>query len=220
MAGRNDRTMRKSVFMLMAIGLLTCFSSYAQDDAHLKKLTEGLLKVREKKASSDVLNKMVLDWSASGSPKITLMDEIKRDPDNESRGKDANKFKMNQVVTHVYNRQNTGMVSKGDYFNSTEKDVYYSAIEKTVKGNNSTVTYTLTGHVGDQEFVFVPFNAKAKYTVKVNGKSAEPVNEKGKEGVLRLKLPKVKKEDKITFSITNHSGSNESFAILNHNPQK
>lgn len=207
----------KKMTLMLAIGLLTCFGSYAQDDAHLKKITEGVLQLRKAKASNDALNKTVLDWSASGKPKITLMDDIKRDPNNEYRGNGANKFKMNQVVTHVYNRQNTGMVSKGDYFNSTEKDVYYSAIEKTIK-KGCTVSYTLIGHIGVQEFVFISFNPNTIFSAKVNGEDAKPIS--GKTGVLSMKLPKVNKEDKIVFSIINNSDSNESFVILNHNPQK
>lgn len=211
--------MRRGILLLATIGLLTSISTSAQDDVHLKKLTEGVLQLRNAKSSSDALNKAVIDWSKSGSPKITLMDEINKDPNNEFRGNGANKFKMNQVVTHVYNRQNTGMVSKGDYFNSTEKDVFYSAIEKTIK-KNCTVTYTLTRHIGVQEFVFISFNPKTEFyaNVTVNGKAVE--SQKSEKGVISLKLPKVKKEDKIVLTIANKSGSNESFVILNHNPQK
>lgn len=187
---------------------------HAQDDANLKEMTKDLLAMRKAKASNDVLNTVVLNWSASGKPKITLMDEIRRDKDNEYRGSGANRFKMNQVVTHVYSRQNTGMVSKGDYFNSTEKDVYYSAIEKTIK-KGCTATYTLVEHIGEQEFVFVAFNPNTNFTATVNGASA-----KSKDGVAVVKLPKVEKEDTITFSIKNGPSSNESFVILNHNPQK
>lgn len=190
---------------------------YAQEDENLKKMAGDLIAIRKAKASDKILNETVIKWSASGKPKITLMDEIQRDKDNEYRGNGVRKFKMNQMVTHVYRRQNTGMVSKGDYFNSTEKDVYYSAIEKTIK-KKATVTYTLTGHVGVQEFVFMSFNPKTKFYVKINGNSAQSVP--GREGMQQIKLPKVRKGDIITFSITNDSGSNESFVILNHNPQK
>lgn len=145
------------------------------------------------------------------------MDEIQRDRNNEYRGNGANKFKMNQMVTHVYGRQNTGMVSKGDYFNSTEKDVFYSAIEKSVKGK-SKVEYALTGHIGIQEFVFISYNPNTKFSASVNGKVAKLID--GQKGTLYIKLPKVKKEDKIVFSITNEFGYSESFVILNHNPQK
>ena len=142
------------------------------------------------------------------------MDDIQRDKEHEFRGSGANKFKMNQVVTHVYSRQNTGMVSKGDYFNSTEKDIYYSAIEKNVKAM-SKVEYTLAGHVGIQEFVFVAFNPGTRFTVTVNGKSA-----KSEQGIASVVLPRLRETDKILFSISNESGDNESFVILNHNPQK
>lgn len=199
------------------MGLLMSAGCFAQEDVYLKKLTDDLIQLRKVKASNDALNKTVLEWSASGNPKITLMDEIRRDENNEYRGSGTNKFKMNQVITHVYRRQNTGMTSKGDYFNSTEKDIFYSAIEKNVK-KKSTVSYTLTGHVGEQEFVFVSYNANTFFSVKVNDTSAQPVS--GKKAVLYLKLPRVKKEDKIVFSITNNSNSNESFVIMNHNPQK
>ncbi len=186
----------------------------AQEDAFLKQLTGDLMAMRKAKSSGEALNKAVLEWSASGKPKMTLMDELQRDPEHEFRGSGANKFKMNQVVTYVYSRQNTGMVTKGDYFSSTEKDICYSAIEKSIKGN-SAVEYTLTGHQGPQEFVFLSFSPKTQFTAKVNGKSAKAVN-----GVVALSLPRVGKADKIVFSIVNESGSNESFVILNHNPQK
>jgi len=216
MARRNDRSMRK-VLMLVGWGIIIATTCYAQEDANLKKMADDLLAVRKANASNNALNKIVLDWSASGKPKITLMDEIQRDNKNEYKGSGTNKFKINQVVTHVYSRQNTGMVSKGDYFNSTENDIYYSAIEKTIK-KGCTATYTLTGHAGKQEFVFMAYNPKTKFSAKVNGDSALSVP--GKTGMLWIKLPKVNKEDKITFSITNESSSNESFVILNHNPQK
>lgn len=190
---------------------------YAQENENLKKMAGDLIDIRKAKASDKILNETVIKWSASGKPKITLMDEIQRDKNNEYRGNGANKFKLNQMVTHVYGRQNTGMVSKGDYFNSTEKDVFYSAIEKSVKGK-SKVEYTLTGHIGIQEFLFMSYNPNTEFSASVNGKPAKPID--GQKGTLYIKLPKVKKEDKIVFSITNESGYSESFVILNHNPQK
>jgi len=207
----------KKILFVTAIGLLTSLGCYAQEDAHLRRLTESLLQLRQAKASKDAFNKTILDWSSSGCPKVTLMDEIKRDEKNESRGNGVNKFKMNQVVTHVYHRQNAGLVSKGDFFNSTEKDVYYSAIEKTIK-KGCTATYTLTGHIGEQEFVFMSYNPKTKFSAKVNGKQTEAIP--GITGMLWIKLPRVRRNDIITFSITNKSESNESFVILNYNPQR
>lgn len=209
--------MKKCVILTMAFGLLFFLQGYAQEDSHLKRLTDGLLQLRKSKSSKDVLNKLVLYWSVADCPKITLMDNIKRDPNNEFLGVGANLFRMNQLVTFVYSRQNVELVSKGDYFNSTEKDIHYSAIEKNVK-KGASVTYTLTGHEGDQEFVFVAYHPDSRYSVKVNGVAAKTVT--GKAGVQCLKVRKVKRNDSIIFSITNHSNHNESFVILNHNPQK
>lgn len=207
----------KKKLLFVFVCWVVAIASNAQEDHHLRKMTDDLITLRHANVSSDALNKTVIKWSASDCPKITLMDEIKRDQDNEYRGGGANKFKLNQVVTHVYRRQNTGMVSKGDYFNSTEKDVYYSAIEKTIK-KGCTVTYTLTGHIGVQEFVFMSYHPKTKFSATVNGIAAKPVS--GKAGILCIKLPRMKMEDKISLSISNESSSNESFVILNHNPQK
>ena len=212
MARRNDRIMRKMMSIIVAC-LMVCMIGYAQEDAHLRKMTDGLLVLRKAKASRDALNKMVLSWSATGCPKITLMDDIKYHG-NEYKEDGANKFNMNKVVTHVYNRQNPGMVSKGIYFNSTEREIYYSAIEKTIQ-NKKTVTYTISGHVGTQEFVFVSFNPNSRFSATVNG-----IQAKGQDGVLWVKIPNVQQEDNIVFSITNNSNSFESIVILNHNPQK
>ena len=199
----------------MMVALFAHLGCYAQEDAHLKKLTDDLIALRKAKASKNVLNNAVIEWSASGSPKITLMDNIGRDPDNEYRGNGANLFKMNQVVTYVYSRQNTGMVSKGDFFNSTEKDIFYSAIEKTIK-KGCIATYTLTGHIGKQEFIFMSFNPKTPFSVQVNSKEAEVLA----QGVRSVALDPVTNNDTIVISIKNESSSNESFVILNHNPQK
>lgn len=214
MARRNDRDMRKSICLMFGL-LLASLICYAQEDNHLKRMTKDLVRLRSARVSNDSLNKLVIAWSTSGSPKMTLMDDVKRDIENEYRGNNANKFKINQVVTYVYERQNTGLVSRGDYFNSNEKDIFYSAIEKTVR-KGCTVKYSLTGHAGKQEFVFVAFNPKTKFTATVNGKKAVSIG----DAVQSLSIGKVEKGEKIILSITNESKQNESFVILNHNPQK
>ena len=145
------------------------------------------------------------------------MDEIKADP-HEYRGKGANRFMMNQVVTFVYSRQNTIMVSKGDFFNSTEKGIYYSAIEKTIK-KGEMATYTISGHEGIQEFMFIPFDPKTKYSVTVNNVKAKLIN----DGISYINLGRVGKNDIISFSISldkSNVTAFESFVILNYNPQK
>ena len=206
----------KVLFCIIAIWLchVPC-QAQSIADTYLSKMTEDVKTIRKKKASKDILNKTVLNWSATGMPKITLMDEIKRDA-GEYKGKDVFKFKMNQLVYHVHDRQNTKMVSKGDYFNSNEKNVFYSAIEKTVKRGH-TVTYKITGHAGKQEFVFI--NPQSHLSATVNNVPAKSLG----DGVWAIVLDKVKASDTITMSITldaQDAAQYESFIILNHNPQK
>lgn len=215
MARRNESMMKKRFILSTVVSVLASIGSLAQSDSYLMKLTEGVVEIRKSKSSKEKLNHMVAQWSATDSPKITLMDEMNNDTEHEFRGSGTNKFQMNKVVTFVYGNQNTNMVSKGDYFNSTEKDVFYSAIEKTVK-KKQTVTYTLTGHIGIQEFVFVSYDPKTVFTATVNGEKAIPIG----EGIQYLKIGKVGENDEIVFSIKNESSSNESFVILNHNPQQ
>jgi len=195
--------------------MFTCFSSHAQVDSHLRKLAEGLFEIRKEKSSDKVLKKMATAWSSSQNPKIALMDDIKCDSQNEYQGKTVNRFKVNKLVARVYSSQNTGVYSKGEYFNSTERDIYYSAIEKTIK-KKKTVTYRLTGHIGKQEFFVVPYHADTKFVITVNGKLATV----GPDGEQYFVLPNVSKNDIMVFSITNQSNIDESFVILNHNPQK
>lgn len=204
---------KKGLYLLLA-GLLSSMGCQAQD-TYLKELVAGVKELR--KATKETRNKAVLNLSATGKPKITLMDELKKH-ENEYRGKDSNTFMMNQIVTYVYSRQNTVMVSKGDFFNSTETDIYYSVIEKKVKKGLS-VTYSITGHAGNQEFMFVPFHSNAKYEVYVSATHIEPKKGISKnDGIQYVNLGKVTKQDSITFTIK--SSANESFVILNYNPQK
>ena len=216
MARRYERNMIRIVFVY--IGLLLVSNGYAQENTYLSKLADDLKLIRQEKYSEDLLAKTVIEWSAAKCPKITLMDEIKSDYENEYRGNGANKFRVNQLVAYVYKRQNVGMVSKGDYFNSTESDIYYSAIEKTIKKGKS-VTYTLTNHIGDQEFIIMSYNPNTNYKAFVNGKKAI----QKEKGIHHISIRKVNRADIITISIVcapSNKASFESFVILNHNPQR
>lgn len=204
---------KRLTLLIMAV---CCISGYAQEDAYLKQLTKELVSIRTQKVSEAALRTAVVNWSASERPKITIMDDVGFDRAAECRGSDANSFKVNQLVTRVYKRQNMTMVSKGEYFNSTERDIHYSAIEKTIK-KGCTATYTLTGHVGRQEFVLMSFNPKSRFKATVNGREAR---ETDVPGVMTVDIGKVRREDKIVITISNLSSGNESFVILNHNPQK
>ena len=208
--------MKKKVFLLI-LGLLSGVQSFAQKDTYLMKLTDGVKSIRQAKSSKDVLQKTLVDWSMKDMPKLTLMDEINTHA-NECTGRGVNHFKMNQLITYVYERQNVIVKSKDEYFNSTEPGIYYSAIEKSIP-KGKTVTYTIKNHKGPQEFVFLAYNPKTQYTATVNGQKAEPQG----DGVQYIRLDNVNVRDEIKVSISSASsngGKYDSFVILNHNPQK
>ena len=207
--------MMKRTASILIAGFLACSGTYAQQNPYLAKLTEGLLQIRNDKSSSKALNKTVIEWSASECPKMTLMDDLKIDKENEFFGKGSNLFKANQLVTYVHSRQNVSLTSKGEFFTSTEKGVHYSAIEKSIKKGH-TASYTLEGHVGDQEFVILSYNPKTKFSVTVNDKPAKTIG----DGVQAICLPEVLLGDVIKLTIHNEGPSDDSFVILNHNPQK
>ena len=75
--------MKKGLLLLIMSGMMAANSCYAQENENLKKMAQDLIAIREAKASEKILNETVIKWSASGRPKITLMDEIQRDKNNE-----------------------------------------------------------------------------------------------------------------------------------------
>ena len=204
--------MKKYAIMLFCCCLSSGLKAQTEQMSQLMESVKTL-----RKATKAVRNSAVMELSGDGRPKLTLMDDIKRS-EGEYRGSGANRFMMNQIVAFVYDRQNTRLVTKGDFFNSQEKGVYFSAIEKTVR-RGSTVTYQLTGHRGPQEFAFIPFGRNAKYEVTVEGGRAKSCG----DGVTYVELDAVVPTDVVTFTIrlsAQHPAESESFVIINHNPQR
>lgn len=207
--------------LLLIIFLFSlCSLCEAQQDSHLRELTAQVVSLRgaNKKGRELVAEKMV-----KSSEKIVLMDEIRPD-DNEFVGRNAFLFLLNPVVANVYSHQHAMLVSKGEYYNSTEKGIHYSAIEKSVQ-LGKTVSYQITGHIGNQEYVILSFHpdSKFKVSVKLNGNMKCQSGEV--KGQWSFTLPQVKARDTMTLQISSlpskkNKASFESFAILNHNPQK
>lgn len=192
----------------------------AQQDASLRQITEQVKSLR--KGTVKAREQVVTQMTSAEHPRVTLMDELSRH-NNEYQGANAYKFRLNQVVANVYSKQRVPLTSRGDFFNSTEEGVFYSAIEKNVK-RGTTVTYTLTGHAGKQEFVFVSYNPSTTFAVKVMVGNQVKCQETATGSVAAV-VGMVKKTDRITLSVTypavgKNTAAFESFAILNHNPQK
>lgn len=211
--------MLKRLLMIISMCSL-CSLCEAQQDAHLRELTKQVISLRgaNKKSRENLAEKM------GKSPiKIVLMDEIRQDA-NEYVGKDAFLFWLNQIVANVYSQQHVMLVSKGEYYNSTEKGIYYSAIEKSVQ-SGKTVSYQITGHIGNQEYVILSFHPDSKFKVSVKLNGSMKIQSGEIKGQWSFTLPQVKVRDMMTLQITSLSPAKnknafESFAILNFNPQK
>lgn len=217
---------KKLVFTLLLAAGAVLSHAQEQGKSYLQNITEVVKELR--KSNNSVRNSAIATLSADNKPKITLMDEIRWAGDeeekaNEVKGNKGNRFKLNQVITHVYKNQNHQLETKSNMLNGNEKDIHFSAIEKSVK-RGGKVTYQIKGRKGEQDFIFVPFNKDSKYvvTMYVDGKT---VDRKEGTDVCQIHTDRLSSRQTITFSINYLSDKVnkdlvESFAILNYNPQK
>lgn len=224
---QNNIVMRKKISLTLLLAAGAMFSqAQEQGKSYLQNITEIVKELR--KSDNSVRNSAIATLSADDKPKITLMDEIRWAGDeeekaNEVKGNKGNRFKLNQVITHVYKNQNHQLETKSNMLNGNEKDIHFSAIEKSVK-KGGKVTYQIKGRYGEQDFIFVPFKKESKYvvTMYVDGKT---VDRKEGTDVCQIHINRLSSRQTITFSINYLSDKVnkdlvESFAILNYNPQK
>lgn len=218
--------MKKKLMLTMMMAVCFVFvQAQNQSDSYLQDITKVVKELR--KSNNTVRNSVVNNLSKDGKPKITLMDEVqlsgdKEEKANEVKGAKGNRFKLNQVVSRVYKKQNHQLESKGNMLNGNEMDIHYSIIEKSVK-RGGKVTYVLKGRSGDQDFVFIPFNPKTKYVIYMYTGKKEIRKEA--TDVCTIHLDDVSRKQPLQFSITYLNDKEnkdlvESFAILNYNPQR
>ena len=206
--------------MLLSVGFVL---AQAQTDSYLYEISKIVKEMR--KDNNSVRNSAISRLSAASKPKVTLMDEIKwagseEEKTNEVKGAKGNRFKLNQVITYVYKKQNHQLESKGDMLNGNETDIHYSVIEKSVK-RGYKVTYMIRGREGMQTFFIIPHNPNSKYEVYMQGQCYKA----NKDGDCHIPSFMVSRGQVITFSICYlddkaNKDLIESFAILNYNPQK
>ncbi len=215
---------KKLIFTLLSFTFFMVSPAQEQTDNYLQDIARVVKELR--KSNNSTRNSAITTLSAG--QKLTLMDEIKwagdeEEKTNEVKGAKGNRFKLNQVVAYVYKKQNHMLESKGDMLNGNEKDIHYSLIEKSIK-RGGKATYQLKGRSGDQDFVFVPYNAKSIFvvTMYVDGKK---VDRKEGPDACQIHLDGLSRRQTITFSINYlddkaNKDAIESFAILNYNQQK
>lgn len=145
--------------------------------------------------------------------KWTMMDELAIDRKGECTTKDiVDTFGLNDIGFRILKRHG-GVTNAGGRFRDGRDPRYkYSFIEITVKKGNA-VSYEISGREGEQIFAIVPFDQDAAFEATIpNGKTIM------KDGICYIQLKqRLIKEQKFTLTITNKSGKNAAFALINYN---
>lgn len=145
--------------------------------------------------------------------KWTMMDELTVDRQGECTTKDmVDMFGLNDIGFGILKRHGGVTNTAGRFRDGRDPRYKYSFIEITVKKGNS-VSYEISGREGEQLFAIVPFEQNAVFDATIpNGKVQK------KDGICYIQLKQgLKKEDKFTLTITNKSGKNAAFALINYN---
>ncbi len=143
----------------------------------------------------------------------TMMDELAIDKNGECTTRDAvDVFGLNDIGFSILKRHG-GVTNSGGRFRDGRDPRYkYSFIEITVK-QGKTVNYNISGREGAQMFAIVPFEKSAGYEASIpHGESFLD------NGVCYIRLRRgIKKKDAFKLTLTNKSGKNMAFAIINYN---
>lgn len=212
----------KRLFFIIFCSSFLSITLLAQDNIHLRQYIEVVKNLQNANKSKNVYNNAINTLSDPDMPLLTILDNIGDDKTNEYSKKDKDPFRLNSVITHAYHIQNGEETSRGNYYDSREVGIDYSMIEKSIKPK-STASYSITGHSGMQEFVFIPFDNKNSsfiVSISVNGKKFTPQTKHSPTLYQYIKIGNVNKSDIIKITINNQSKKFNSFAIINHNSKK
>ena len=144
----------------------------------------------------------------------TMMDELPLDKNGECTTKDVvDVFGLNDMGFSILKRHG-GVTNAGGRFRDGRDPRYkYSFIEITVK-QGKTVSYPISGREGEQMFAIVPFEKDAKFDATVA--HGELFTDSDGVRYIRLKQS-LRKSDSFQLTITNKSGKNMAFALINYN---
>lgn len=143
----------------------------------------------------------------------TMMDELAIDKKGECTTKDmVDMFGLNDMGFSILKRH-SGVTNAGGRFRDGRDPRYkYSFIEITVK-KKATVSYEITGREGKQLFAIVPYEKDAQFEASIpKGTSFMD------SGICYIQLKHgIKKNDSFKLTLTNKSGKNMAFALINYN---
>lgn len=198
----------------------TTLSHPAPADPFLRRYVDIVLALKLPNRTPAHYQRAVDTLSSPRFPKLALLDDIGNDP-AEFRGPAANPFRLSSVVVQAYERQQGVENSRGYYYDSRQRGIHYSMIEKCIAAK-STAHYSIRQHSGPQEIVIIPFVTNQSYQIHLFCRGQEI------KGQLALKpdtyllyaIPDVSTNDEISIVIENLSAVPLSFAILNYNARK
>lgn len=143
----------------------------------------------------------------------TMMDELALDKNGECTTKEpVDVFGLNDIGFGILKRRG-GVTNTGGRFRDGRDPQYkYSFIEITVR-KGATVNYQISGREGEQLFAIVPYETDAQFSGTIsNGESFLD------NGICYIRLKqKIKKNDAFTLTLTNLSGKNMAFVLINYN---
>lgn len=203
--------MKKYIILLLVTFCLV--SAKAQND-ELNKLTDIVksLQTGGEKAYNDAVSKLAADklW--------TPMDELSIDRSVECRASErVPGFRLNSALTNAESKERY-QTSTGNHLNGADIRYNYSLFEKTLKAGK-TASFALPQRWGEQVIIIIPFNVNAKISAKARGGEKDFTVTPSGNGSLKLTGAVVKGQT-LDLSVTNESGENTSYVIINYNSRK
>lgn len=129
-------------------------------------------------------------------------------------------FRLNRILTKAYESRKY-VSTHGDMVNGEDSRYDYSLYERSLKPK-AQVDYRLTGREGKQVFIIIPYNRNAALEATVRCAGRKWSGKKEDDGTYTIRwdtdTPSVDME--FVLSVTNGSGSPQSFVIINHNTRR
>ncbi len=203
----------KYIFTYLIIALSATFA-FAQD-TELAALSETVKML--KSGGSSAFDKAVETLSKDVA--WTPMNELRpSDPSVECRASDrVPGFKLNKLLAKAEQAQRFE-TSTGNMLNGENPQYSYSLYERAVKSGKSA-TYSLRSRLGEQTFIFIPFDKDAKLDIEISCGNVIFEKTRYNDGSVRLSGTATA-EEPVAVKITNQDRENRSFVLLNHNPRK
>lgn len=126
-------------------------------------------------------------------------------------------FKLNKLLAGAEQMQRFE-TSTGNMLNGEDERYNYSLFERAIKAGR-TASYSLKGRQGEQTFIFIPYDAKAKLNVSISSEGRAFTSTPYKDGSIRF-TGTVAPGKSVDIKISNADNASRSFALLNHNPRK